>query len=473
LPLPGVTTDGDSKRRHRSIKKGFSGERRTMSTPSLNETHDPARRSWVASANEPGGDFPIQNLPFGIFRRSGSAEPGRGGVAVGDEILDIAACAPLFEGAARAAAEVCGADTLRPLVALGADAWSALRLALSRLLNHANREGRSSAEHLLTTQTAAELLLPFKITGFTDFFASINHATNAGRMFRPDQPLLPNYKFVPIAYQGRASTFRASGAAIQRPRGQIKLPDNPIPLRQPSNHLDYELELGMLIGKESSLGEPVSIDRAGQHIFGFCLLNDWSARDIQSWEYQPLGPFLAKSFATTISPWIVTEEALRPYRTNAFVRPPGDPKPLPYLHDATDQATGALDITMEVYLRSKEMIRRQIAPLRLSQSSAASLYWTVAQMVTHQTSNGCNLEIGDVIGSGTISGESEGSFGSLLEITRRGQTPLQLPTSEQRVFLEDGDEVIFKGFCERAGFARIGFGTCMGTISPALKDALS
>ncbi len=438
-----------------------------MSTPGLNETHDPARRSWVASANEPGTDFPIQNLPLGIFRRRGSAEPGRGGVAIGDAILDIAACAPSFEGAARAAAEICGADTLRRLAELGAEAWSALRLALSRLLDEANSEGRSSAEHLLTPQAAAELLLPFRITGFTDFFASINHATNAGRMFRPDQPLLPNYKFVPIAYQGRASTFRVSGSTIRRPRGQIKSPDSPIPLRKPSGNLDYELELGMFIGKESAIGEPVSIDRVGQHVFGFCLLNDWSARDIQSWEYQPLGPFLAKSFATTISPWIVTEEALRPYLTNAFVRPPGDPKPLPYLDDATDQAIGALDITMEAYLRSEEMIRRQIAPLRLSQSSTASLYWTVAQMVAHQTSNGCNLEIGDVIGSGTISGESPGSFGSLLEITKRGQAPLQLPTSEQRAFLEDGDEVTFRGFCRRAGFARIGFGTCVGTIAPA------
>ena len=441
-----------------------------MSTPGLNETHDPARRSWVALANESGTDFPIQNLPFGIFRRLGSTDPGRGGVAIGDAILDIAACAPLFEGAARAAAQACGANTLQPLAELGADAWSALRLALSRLLDAANLNARSSAEHLLTPQAAAELLLPFRITGFTDFFASINHATNAGRMFRPDQPLLPNYKFVPIAYQGRSSTFRVSGSAIQRPRGQIKLPDSPIPLRKPSGNLDYELELGMFIGKESAIGEPISIDRAAQHIFGFCLLNDWSARDIQAWEYQPLGPFLAKSFATTISPWIVTEEALRPYRTNAFVRPPGDPAPLPYLDDATDQAIGALDITMEAYLRSKEMARRQIAPLRLSQSSAASLYWTVAQMVTHQTSNGCNLEIGDIIGSGTISGESEGSFGSLLEITRRGQTPLQLPTSEQRAFLEDSDEVIFRGFCDRAGFARIGFGTCAGTIYPAREE---
>jgi fumarylacetoacetase len=438
-----------------------------MTGSGLNETHDPARRSWVASANEPGADFSIQNLPFGIFRRLGSAEPGRGGVAIGDLILDIAACAPLFDGVAKAAAEACRADTFRPLVELGADAWAALRLALSRLLDETNLRGRSSAEPLLTPQTAAELLLPFRITSFTDFFASIHHATNAGRMFRPDQPLLPNYKFVPIAYQGRASTFRVSGATIQRPRGQIKLPDSPIPQRRPSANLDYELELGIFIGKESAIGEPVSIDRAGQHIFGFCLLNDWSARDIQAWEYQPLGPFLAKSFATTISPWIVTEEALRPYRTHAFVRPPGDPEPLPYLDNPTDRSAGGLAITLEAYLRSKEMVRRQMAPLRLSQSSAASLYWTVAQMVAHQTSNGCNLEIGDVIGSGTISGESEESFGSLLEITKRGQTPLRLPSSELRAFLEDGDEVTFMGFCERSGFARIGFGRCVGTISSA------
>jgi fumarylacetoacetase len=443
-----------------------------MSAPGLNETHDLVRQSWVASANQPTTDFPIQNLPFGIFRRLGSAEPARGGVAIGDAILDIAACAPFFDGAARAAAEACAADTFRPLVELGAGAWSALRLALFRLLDQANPAGRQDAERWLIPQSDAELQLPLRFTSFTDFFASIYHATNAGRMFRPDQPLLPNYKFVPIAYQGRASTFRVSGAAIQRPRGQIKLPDSPVPERKPSGNLDYELELGIFIGKESAIGEPISIDRAGQHIFGFCLLNDWSARDIQSWEYQPLGPFLAKSFATTISPWIVTEEALRPYRTNAFVRPPNDPQPLPYLDDAADRSAGGLAVTMEAYLRSQEMVRRQIEPLRLSQSSAASLYWTVAQMVTHQTSNGCNLEIGDVIGSGTISGESEGSFGSLLEITKRGQTPLRLPTAEQRVFLEDGDEVILRGFCERMGFARIGFGSCVGTISPAREQRI-
>jgi fumarylacetoacetase len=441
-----------------------------MSAPGLNETHDSTRRSWVESANRPTADFPIQNLPFGIFRRLGSADPPRGCVAIGDAILDIEACASLFEGRARMAAVACAAETFRPLVELGADAWAALRLALFRLLDHTNPTGRQDAERWLIPQSDVELLLPLGIASFTDFFASIHHATNAGRMFRPDQPLLPNYKFVPIAYQGRASTFRVSGATVQRPRGQIKLPDNPVPEYKPSGNLDYELELGIFIGKNSSVGEPISIDRAGQHIFGFCLLNDWSARDIQSWEYQPLGPFLAKSFATTISPWIVTEEALRPYRTTAFVRPPTDPGPLPYLDDAADQAAGGLAITMEAYLRSKEMAHRQIAPLRLSQSSAASLYWTVAQMITHQTSNGCNLEIGDIIGSGTISGETEGSFGSLLEITKRGQTPLQLPTSEQRAFLEDGDEVTFKGFCERPGFARIGFGTCVGTVSPAREE---
>ncbi len=442
-----------------------------MTVFGLNETHDPVRRSWVSSANEPGTDFPIQNLPFGVFRRRRGSDEARGGVAIGDRILDVAACASALDGESRAAAEACAGPSLEPLMQLGAGAWSALRLGLSRLLDQSNAQGRQIAESRLVRQSEAEMGLPFRVRSFTDFFASIHHATNAGRMFRPDQPLLPNYKYVPIAYQGRASTFRISGAAIQRPHGQIKPPENAAPERRPSSNLDYELELGIVVGKESAVGEPISIDRAPEHIFGFCLLNDWSARDIQSWEYQPLGPFLAKSFATSISPWIVTEEALRPYRTNAFVRPAGDPQPLPYLDGESDRISGGLAITLEAYLQSSEMVRRHIAPMQLSRGSATSLYWTVAQMLTHQTSNGCNIEIGDIVGSGTISGESEGSYGSLLEITKRGKTPLRLPTGEERVFLADGDEVMFRGFCERDGFARIGFGACIGTVCPAADTA--
>jgi fumarylacetoacetase len=438
-----------------------------VSAFALNETHDPNRRSWVSSANEPGADFSIQNLPFGVFRSQLAGKAARVGIAIGDSILDVAACTPFLASGARAAAESCAEATVVPLIQLGSAAWSDLRHEVSRLLDESNLRGREAAERYLVRQCDAEMMLPFKATSFTDFFASIHHATNAGRMFRPDQPLLPNYKYVPIAYQGRVSTFRVTDSAIRRPYGQVRSSESIAPQRKPSEHLDYEVELGVIVGKGSVVGEPVLIDHAYQHIFGLCLLNDWSARDIQSWEYQPLGPFLAKSFATSISPWIVTEEALRPYRTSAFARPASDPEPLAYLDSEADRRAGGLAVTLEAYLRSKEMVRLNLQALQLSRASAASLYWTVAQMLTHQTSNGCNLEIGDIVGSGTISGEGEGSYGSLLEITKRGKMPLQLPTGEERGFLEDGDEAIFRGYCEREGFARIGFGTCTGTVIPA------
>jgi fumarylacetoacetase len=438
-----------------------------MTGLALSETHDPKRRSWVSSANEAGADFPIQNLPFGIFRRRGSKERPRAGIAIGDSILDLYLVSQHLDGAARTAAEACGSITLSDLAASGADARSALRHAVSALLDERNAGQKSIVQQFLVPQADAELFLPFKIEAFTDFFASIFHATNAGRIFRPNQPLLPNYKFVPVAYNGRASTFRVSGAPVQRPQGQIKSANADVPERLPTRGLDYEAELGFYIGRGSDIGEPVGVDRANGHIFGCCLLNDWSARDIQAWEYQPLGPFLAKSFASTVSPWVITEEALRPYRTPAFVRPEGDPQILAYLSDPVDQATGGIDIKMTVYLRSAEMFRRGMKPVQLSHCSSSALYWTVGQMIAHQTSNGCNLQIGDLIGSGTISGETEGSFGSLLEITRRGEMPLQLPTGEMRAFLEDGDEVTISGFCERPGYARIGFGTCAGTVLPA------
>jgi fumarylacetoacetase len=313
----------------------------------------------------------------------------------------------------------------------------------------------------------AKLLLPAKIGNFTDFFASVFHATNAGRMFRPDNPLLPNYKYVPVAYHSRPSSIRVSGTPVRRPHGQIKLPDAPAPVYTACRNLDYELELGFYVGVPSELGVPVGIDQAPEHIFGFCLVNDWSARDIQAWEYQPLGPFLAKNFATTVSPWVITMEALAPYRTGAFKRPDGDPAPLPHLASDTDQASGGLDITLEAWLQTEAMRAKNQAPLRLSRGSFATIYWTVAQMLAHHASNGCNLETGDLIASGTVSGPDSDSLACLLELTMRGQKPLQLPGGETRGFLEDGDEIIFRGSCAADGFARIGFGECRAVVLPA------
>jgi fumarylacetoacetase len=432
----------------------------------LNETHDPARRSWVESANRPDTDFPIQNLPFGVFRRRGDSAEPMVGIAIGDQIFDVVAAAPLLDGAARRAATACAAPHLNDLMALGREAWSALRLALSRLLSDASQRDRL-ARHL-TPMADAELFVPARIGNFTDFYASVFHATNAGKMFRPDNPLLPNYKYVPVAYHSRASSVCVSGTPVRRPLGQSKGPNEAAPVYRACRNLDYELELGFYIGTPSALGTPVPIAQAGEHIFGFCLLNDWSARDIQAWEYQPLGPFLAKNFATTVSPWVVTAEALAPYRTAAFRRPPGDPKPLPYLDGADDQAKGGLDITLEVLLATEKMRRDGTAPVRLSRGSFATIYWTVAQMVAHHTSSGCNLAIGDLIGSGTCSGPEDESRGCLLEITMRGTRPIALPNGETRGFLEDGDEVIFRGSCAAPGRARIGFGECRAVILPAL-----
>lgn len=431
----------------------------------INETHDPKLRSFVETANAPDTDFPIQNLPFGVFRSKGM-NSARVGVAIGDRILDVSSLAALLSGAAQTAATACSAPHLNDLMALGPAAWSTLRLQASRLLRHDSKD-RAAVEKHLVAMANAELLLPAQIGNFTDFFASVFHATNAGRMFRPDNPLLPNYKYVPVAYHSRPSSIRVSGTPVRRPHGQIKLPNEPAPVFAPCRNLDYELELGFYVGAPSELGQPVPIDQAQRHIFGFCLLNDWSARDIQAWEYQPLGPFLAKNFATTVSPWVVTTEALAPYRTAAYTRPEGDPAPLPYLASNADQATGGLAITMEAYLLSDAMRKAGQAPFRLSRGSFATTYWTVAQMLTHHTSNGCNLEIGDLIASGTVSGPDQDSLGSLLELTLRGTQPLQLPGGETRGFIADGDEIIFRGSCEADGFARIGFGECRAVVLPA------
>ncbi len=430
----------------------------------INETHDPARRSFVASANAPDGDFPIQYLPFGVFRPAAKLPP-RVGVAIGDQILDVAAAASSFGGPAAEAAKACAAPSLNHLMALGQPAWSALRLSLSRSLS-ADR-GDKSLERHLTPMAKAELLLPVVIGDFTDFYASVFHATNAGRAFRPENPLLPNYKYVPVAYHGRSSSICVSGTPVKRPQGQRKPANETVPSYGPSRNMDFELELGMYVGTPTQLGETVPIATAAEHIFGFCLLNDWSARDVQAWEYQPLGPFLGKNFATTVSPWLVTREALAPFRIAAFSRPEGDPAPLPYLADVEDQALGGYDITLEAYLATETMRRGGVAPFRLTRTSFATTYWTFAQMIAHHTSNGCNLATGDLIGSGTVSGPDKSSWGSLLELSARGREPIILPSGEQRGFIEDGDEIIFRGFCARQGHARVGFGECRAVMLPA------
>lgn len=433
----------------------------------LDQTHDVHARSFVESAHRPGTDFPIQNLPLCVFRPRGSVQSPRGGTAIGDFILDIAACAPFLEGAARQAAEATEAPTLNALMALSPAHWTALRRGLFSLLL-AQGGHRAAVEPLLCHMDAAELFLPVRPGGFVDFFASFHHATNAGRLFRPDAPLLPNYKFVPIGYNGRVSSLRLSGQAVRRPWGQTKAVEAEAPEFAPCAKLDYELELGIFLGGASELGTPVAIGEAGRHVFGLCLLNDWSARDIQAWEYQPLGPFLAKTFATTLSPWIVTVDALRPFRASAAARAPGDPAPLPHLSDAADAASGAFDIALEARLLTPAMAEQGLPAFRLGQANARSLYWTPAQMIAHQTSNGCNLEPGDLYGTGTISGEDETALGSLLEITRNGTQPLHLPSGETRRFLEDGDAVTFHARCMRPGSASIGFGLCTAHVAPAL-----
>ncbi|GAC1668796.1 MAG: fumarylacetoacetase [Candidatus Acidiferrum sp.] len=435
----------------------------------LNVTHDPAVQSWIESARDPSTDFPIQNLPFGVFSAKDARLPPRIGVAIGDFILDIAACdaAGLFDDNSRAAAQACHGTTLNALMSLKPVQWSAFRKSLHELLRNgspAATKHRSVLEQNLIARANAEMLLPAAIGDYTDFYASIFHATNVGKMFRPDNPLLPNYKYVPIAYHARASSIVVSGAPVHRPVGQIKAESSSEPSAKPSERMDYEAEVGFFVGPGNDLGSPISIATAGDHVFGMCLLNDWSARDIQSWEYQPLGPFLSKNFATSISPWVVTMEALEPFRCADFHRPAGDPAPLPYLSYPKDQEHGGLDLVVEVFLSSRRMRQQGHAPTRLSQGNFRDMYWTVAQMVAHHTSNGCNLRPGDLLGSGTISGESEDARGCLLELTSGGTRPFHLPTGEERKFLEDGDEVTLRAFCEKGGFARIGFGECKGVI---------
>jgi fumarylacetoacetase len=431
----------------------------------LDQTHDPALRSFVQSANG-HPDFPIQNLPLGIFsRREGEL---RGGIAIADQILDLKAAVArgVFSGEAAAAAEAASGPALNAFFALGSPTRRAFRARLDQLLARGSPE-QAKIEPLLHKAQDCTMHLPARVGDYTDFYAGIHHATNVGKQLRPENPLLPNYKYVPIGYHGRASSIGASGSAVRRPNGQRKAADADAPSFGSSRRLDYELELGIWIGPGNRLGEPIAIKHAAEHVSGYCLLNDWSARDVQAWEYQPLGPFLSKSFATTVSCWVVTPEALAPFRTAQPPRPQGDPPPLPYLLDQNDQREGALDIELEVLLRTGTMREKRSAPHRVALSNTRYLYWTVAQLVAHHTSGGCNLAPGDLLGSGTISGPTPGSVGSLLEATEAGRKPLQLPGGETRSFLEDGDEVIIRARARRDGFAPIGFGECRGVIEPA------
>ncbi len=432
----------------------------------LNETHDSTLTSWVASANS-DTDFPVQNLPFASFRRRGSDEALRGGVAIGDQVLDLAAvlASGLFTDLAAEALSAAAEPKLNRFMGMGQQAWSALRLALSRALRTGS-DAQSTLQRCLIAQTDVEYAMPCSVGDYTDFYTSVYHATSVGALFRPDNPLLPNYKWIPIGYHGRASSIDVSGQTFHRPKGQTRAADAAEPSFGPCKRVDYELEVGIFIGTPNALGEPVGIEQADDHVFGLCLLNDWSARDIQAWEYQPLGPFLSKNFASTISPWIVTLEALMPYR-QAFVRDAADPQPLPYLMSAANSQSGALDIQLECLLHTEQMRNAGDTPFRLSTSSFRHSYWTISQMVAHHTVNGCNLQPGDLLGSGTQSGPAAEEAGSLLELSIGGKQPISLPNGETRTFLEDGDTIIMRGFCAKDGAARIGFGEVVGTVLPA------
>ena len=435
--------------------------------PRVNETHDVTLTSWVVSANGDDSDFPIQNLPFAVFRGKGSAERFRGGVAIGDQVLDLAAAkeSKAFVGMARDAIGAAAQSTLNDFMGMGGEAWSALRLALSRALRSGSPE-EDVLSRCLIPQANVEYGLPCRIGDYTDFYSSVYHATAVGSLFRPDAPLLPNYKWIPVGYHGRASSIRLSGHGFPRPVGQTLSTHAAEPSVGPCRRLDYEVELGMFIGTANELGERVSIHDAEDHVFGLCLLNDWTARDIQAWEYQPLGPFLGKSFVSTISPWIVTTEALAPYRA-PFSRPADDPQPLPYLSSETNSAEGAIDIQLECFLETERMRSTGRAPVRLSRSSFKHSYWTMAQMVAHHTVNGCNLQPGDLLGTGTQSGPGREQAGSLLELTSGGTRPLTFENGETRTFLEDSDSIILRGSCTREGVARIGFGEAVATVRPA------
>ncbi len=432
----------------------------------LDETHGPDHRSWVGGADDPGADHPVQNLPFGVYGdpRTGNRKVG---IAIGGFVLDVAAANArgLLGAAADTAAVACAADSLNPLLALGGHHWSALRAGVSRALRSGTEEGeaaRGAADDILVPMPEVDMHLPARIGDFTDFYASVHHATNVGSMFRPDSPLMPNYKHVPVAYHGRASSVAVSGQGCRRPVGQSRPGDAAEPRFGPSRALDFEAEIGVYVGPGNPLGQPVSIDEAEDHLFGLCILNDWSARDIQAWEYQPLGPFLAKSFVSHVSPWVVTLGALAPFRCPQAPRPEGDPAPLPHLSSSAED--GAFDVRIAVSLASARMREEGAVPMPISETNMRHLYWTIFQMFTHHASNGCNMRPGDLMGTGTISGPDEGSLGSILEITKRGADPIRLPTGEERSFLENGDELVMRAWCEGGGKRRIGFGECRAVI---------
>ena len=424
------------------------------------ETHDPAATSWVPDADG-HPEFPVQNLPLGVFSPPGGGK--RGGVAIGDHVLDTAAIADHLEGDAVDAARLASGETLNALFAGGNEAADALRLGVFRLLTDPAREADVSPA--LIPAKDCRLHLPFAIGDYTDFYTGIHHAQNVGKQFRPDNPLLPNYKYVPIGYHGRASSIRPSGGDVRRPQGQRKPPDADAPVFGLSQRLDYELEMGIWTSGSNELGSDIKIADAARHIAGLSILNDWSARDLQAWEYQPLGPFLAKNFHSTVSPWVVTSAALAPFRVAQPPRPEGDPAPMPYLLDEEDQARGAYSIEMEVHLLTAKMRDAGLPPERLSKGPMTAMYWTAAQLVAHHTVGGCNLQPGDLLGTGTLSSESRDTFGSLLELSEGGKNPLTLSNGETRSFLEDGDEVIMTAHAVRDGFRSIGFGECRGRIA--------
>lgn len=440
--------------------------------PHLNQTHDRLLRSWIDSANDPDCDFPIQNLPLGVFRRHGSSDPPRIGVAIGQSIFDAADAvqANLLAGISPETACALCAPSLNQFMSQGRESCSTVRQAISHLLQADTPTLRDNAklrERMVVSMADAELLLPVQIGDYTDFYASIHHARNIGSMFRPDNPLLPNYKHLPVGYHGRASSIVISGTPIRRPYGQAKADDAQLPTFGPSKLLDYELEMGFFVGPGNGLGHRIAMREASEHIFGMVIVNDWSARDIQKWEYQPLGPFNAKNFATTMSPWVVTLDALEPYRVAGAARGEGsggDPPLREYLKPTDDMG---YDITVEVYLTSQLMRDRELEPMLISRGNFTEMYWTIAQMLVHHTASGCNLRPGDLLASGTVSGQTEDSRGCLMERTWRGQNPIELRDGSDRKFLQDGDEVIIRAYCHKDGAARIGFGDCRGVILPA------
>jgi fumarylacetoacetase len=436
----------------------------------INETHDINLKSWVESANDPNTDFPIQNLPFCLFKENESIDDPSIGVIIGNQVLKLNWFLnfKFTNGFWAITKKPRSLNTLVENLALDKEFLKRIRLELVDLLKeNSTHNERETAEANLYSVNAVRIVNPFQIRDYTDFYCSIFHATNVGAMFRPDNPLLPNYKYVPIGYHGRASSIVVSGTDVKRPKGQNRADAEAPPVYIPAKNLDYEMEVGFFVGKGNELGSTIPIENAEEHIFGLCLVNDWSARDIQAWEYQPLGPFLAKNFATTISPFVVTMEALAPFRTPAFERDADDPQPLPHLNSEHNKLFGGFDIKLEVFIQTEKMRAENVEPFMISRSNMKDLYWTIGQMLAHHASNGCNLQTGDLMATGTVSGKEKSERGCLLEMTWRGKEPIELPNGEQRRFLEDGDEIIMKGYCEREGFRRIGFGECRGRILPA------